>query len=254
MQLILSSWPKNSRMMSFIGQSMNPCNEKRRSNDLLFHLFSRQNWRKRLKFFLFYYMINRKTSRLGAWFYDFSQDKKAWLLPILFFNRRSGDAFGCLVRKADQKFFAQIKPLPRRIHCLALVSVLNERIKTLNSFSLSKMLLRNCNNIRSIPNTFYKRCLLKSLKKGTFWSTAVVFGDWFWKMLRWSVYWTDNLLIYSRKKAKKWKVLKFIVWRLLRFLWILKRNSTVNRFHLCRQPWKCFIPPKKFTNWVKNTG
>lgn len=99
----------------------------------------------------------------------FSQDKKSvTVADSVFSTEEAVTRLAALSAKQIKSFFAQIKPLPRRIHCLALVSVLNERIKTLNSFSLSKMLLRNCNNIRSIPNTFYKRCLLKSLKKGTF--------------------------------------------------------------------------------------
>lgn len=99
----------------------------------------------------------------------FSQDKKSvTVADSVFSTEEAVTRLAALSAKQIKSFFAQIKPLPRRIHCLALVSVLNERIKTLNSFSLSKDAFTKLQQYSQYTEYLYKRCLLKSLKKGTF--------------------------------------------------------------------------------------
>ena len=110
----------------------------------------------------------------------FSQDKKSvTVADSVFSTEEAVTRLAALSAKQIKSFFAQIKPLPRRIHCLALVSVLNERIKTLNSFSLSKDAFTKLQQYSQYTEYLLQTLFVKIAQEGDF----LKYRRCFWRLV-----------------------------------------------------------------------
>ena len=110
----------------------------------------------------------------------FSQDKKSvTIADSVFSTEEAVTRLAALSAKQIKSFFAQIKPLPRRIHCLALVSVLNERIKTLNSFSLSKDAFTKLQQYSQYTEYLLQTLFVKIAQEGDF----LKYRRCFWRLV-----------------------------------------------------------------------
>ena len=110
----------------------------------------------------------------------FSQDKKSvTVADSVFSTEEAVTRLAALSAKQTKSFFAQIKPLPRRIHCLALVSVLNERIKTLNSFSLSKDAFTKLQQYSQYTEYLLQTLFVKIAQEGDF----LKYRRCFWRLV-----------------------------------------------------------------------